>query len=141
MKRNFDQELANLRVLVIDDMEAMRQMEVSCLKDIGVMQVVSANNGEQAWRLLQQQPVDLIICDWDMPQLNGLQLLKRVRQADRISHIPFIMVTANSEGALVKRAVVDGVSDYLVKPFQPRDLGYRVIKVLHQLKPAASPTV
>ena len=137
MSQDLEAEIAKLRILVVDDMEAMVQMEASCLRDMGFQHVHMEKNGEKAWNYLNAYPVDLVICDWDMPHLNGLQLLKRIRGDSNLEHIAFIMVTATADGGAVKQAITDGVNDYLVKPFQPRELGYRVLKILNKRKTAS----
>ncbi len=134
MALNFDRELATLRVLVIDDMNTMRMMLAGCLKEMGFEHVSSEMDGERGWQYLSRNRVDIIICDWDMPKLNGLELLQRVRKDENLSHIPFLMVTAGAEVDRVKQALADGVTDYLVKPFQAKDLCYRVLKVLRKIQ-------
>ena len=130
-----DEIFGNLNVLVVDDMDAIRNLVNSCLQELGVNTVLLAPNGRVAWTELQNTQVDLIICDWDMPKVSGLELLKLVRGAKEYSHIPFLMLTATTEKEKVVGAVVAGVSDFLTKPFLPKDLEYRVIKLLRKVKP------
>lgn len=129
-----DEVFKTLSVLVVDDMDAIRNLVNSCLQELGVNNVLLAPNGRVAWNQLQNTPIDLIICDWDMPKVSGLELLKLVRDSKQHSHIPFLMLTATTEKEKVVGAVVAGVSDFLTKPFLPKDLEYRVIKLLRKVK-------
>ncbi len=122
-----------INLLVIDDMEAVRSVVSSCAKELGINNVFSAANGEAAWKQILNANIDLIICDWDMPVLSGIELLKRVRGSTDTNHIPFIMLTATTSGEQVKMAIENGVTDYLSKPFQPKQLEYRIIKVLRKV--------
>ncbi|MFL0796552.1 MAG: response regulator [Cellvibrionaceae bacterium] len=126
--------LKEIRVLIVDDMESIRNVINGCLRELGVEHTVQANNGEAAWKLLNETRIDMIVCDWDMPQVSGIEFLNMVRNAEEHSHIPFLMLTAESEKEKVSRAIKAGVSDYLTKPFQPKELEYRVIKLLRKVK-------
>lgn len=117
-------------VLVVDDATIMRNLEVSYLRDMGFANTPSAGNGRTALQYIIRNPVDMIICDWDMPDMDGLELLQSVKGDSRLKEIPFLMVTAVSEGAQVKKAIASGVTDYLTKPFQLEDFGYRVMKMM-----------
>lgn len=129
-----DEAFSELNVLVVDDMDAIRNLINSCLKELGVRDVFLAPNGRVAWNQLQNNRIDMIVCDWDMPQMTGFELLKTVRESKAHEHIPFLMLTATTEKINVVHAVEAGVSDYLSKPFLPKDLEYRVIKLLRKVK-------
>jgi len=131
---NLEKTLQMVNVLVVDDMESIRSLVNSCLKEIGVKQVCISHNGDDAWKKLQNTRIDIIICDWDMPKVSGLDLLKLIRGSDKHSHIPFLMLTATTEKESVVNALEVGVSDYLSKPFQPKELEYRFIKLLRKVK-------
>ncbi|ARN76289.1 hypothetical protein BST96_03570 [Oceanicoccus sagamiensis] len=126
--------LTRLHVLVVDDMEVMRSMVNSCLKEIGVTHITMCSNGDSAWRTLAGTSIDVIICDWDMPGKSGLELLNLVRSSDQHKTIPFLMLTATTEKERVADAVKAGVNDYLAKPFQSKELEYRVVKLLRKVK-------
>lgn len=126
--------IGKINILVVDDMEAIRSMINSCLKEIGADRVTMSCNGESAWEALKHTRIDLIICDWDMPELSGLELLVRVRGSASHRHIPFLMLTGTTEKEKVMSAIEAGVNDYLAKPFQPKELEYRVIKLLRKVK-------
>ncbi len=130
----FEKLLKEIRVLVVDDMESIRNVINSCLRELGVEHTVQANNGEAAWRVLNETRIDMIVCDWDMPQITGIEFLRMVRDAEEHKHIPFLMLTAEAEKDRVRSAIQAGVNDYLTKPFQPKELEYRVIKLLRKVK-------
>lgn len=131
--------LKKINVIVIDDMESMLALITSCLRNLGVEKIQTASNGQLAWKMLNKSKFDLIICDWDMPKMTGFELLKLVRESQLHQHIPFLLLTAAKEKKLVLEAVEAGVSDYLAKPFQPKELDYRIVKLLRKvdLQPAA----
>jgi two-component system, chemotaxis family, chemotaxis protein CheY len=107
------------RVLVVDDMMTMRKIVAKACKDIGFTDIVEAADGQKAWEALQASTpqVGLVISDWNMPNCTGLDLLKRVRSDSRFSKVPFVLLTAESEGHQVAEAVKSGVDSYIVKPF------------------------
>ena len=131
-------ELKKKRILVVDDQGSIRAVFQAFLKDLGFANVLSAIDGEDSIHFLEKHPVDLIICDWAMPKLSGLEVLQVVRSEEVTKTLPFMMVTSSSEIAKVQQAVELGVSDYLIKPFQPGQLCQKVIILLqassHQAK-------
>jgi len=106
-----------MKILVVDDFPTMRRIIRNLLKQLGYSNVVEADDGSTALAKLQQERFDLIISDWNMPTMNGLELLKNVRENEELRHIPFLMVTADAERDHVMQAVEAGVSSYIVKPF------------------------
>ena len=105
------------RVLVVDDFATMRRILKNVLKDIGLRRIAEADDGSTALELLKKDKFDLIISDWNMPKMSGLDLLKAVRSDGSLKDIPFVMVTAEAQKDCVLQAVQAGVSNYLVKPF------------------------
>ncbi|MDJ0738782.1 MAG: response regulator [Gammaproteobacteria bacterium] len=130
-------DLSKVKTLVVDDMPSMRMMIKAVLRDVGMVDVREAPDGEKAAESLDGAAVDLVICDWDMPKMNGLELLKRLRNDERHKGLPFIMLTANAQRDHVVEAIDAGVSDYLAKPFQPAEL---VRKILQALRAAGAST-
>jgi two-component system chemotaxis response regulator CheY len=117
-------ELNKQRILVVDDMRAMRTVVSRRLQKLGLTQVQTAEDGKAAWNellfaVVKHKPFDLIISDWQMPNLTGLDLLKLVRECDAYSDIPFMLVTAETDVDQVKEALCKGADGYLVKPFTP----------------------
>lgn len=120
----------SINVLVVDDFATMRQIFKGVLKQIGFTNVIEAEDGDSALRELKKEDVGLIISDWNMPNMTGLDLLKAVRGDEKLKSIPFIMVTAEGHKEIVVEAVKSGVSNYLVKPFSPETFGEKLEKVL-----------
>jgi len=133
MDAAIEKELTKRRVLVIDDMDSIRNVEAACLRQLGFTQVDALSNGKLALEFIAKNTVDIVVCDWDMPQVNGLEVLKALRAMPEHINTPFLMVTGTHDGPLVKEAITAGVTDYLVKPFQPNQLAYRVLKCLKEL--------
>lgn len=123
-------DLSKVKTLVVDDMSSMRMMIKAVLRDVGMVDVREAPDGEKAAESLDGAPVDLVICDWDMPNMNGLELLQRLRSDERHKALPFIMLTANAQRDHVVKAIDAGVSDYLAKPFQPAELVRKILQAL-----------
>lgn len=109
------------RVLVVDDMMTMRKIVAKACKDIGFSDITEAADGQKAWEAIQSATpaIGLVISDWNMPNCTGLDLLKRIRADGRFKNVPFVLLTAESEGHQVAEAVKSGVDNYIVKPFTP----------------------
>lgn len=107
----------NMKILVVDDFATMRRIIKNVLKQIGFMNVLEADDGTTALGILKKEKVDLIISDWNMPKMTGLDLLKAVRGDESMKTLPFLMVTAEAQKDNVLQAVQAGVSNYIVKPF------------------------
>lgn len=107
------------RILVVDDMMTMRKIVDKVCKEIGFTDITEAADGAIAYDLLRKSnpPFGLIISDWNMPNLSGLEFLKKVRADANFSKLPFLLVTAESEQHQIAEAVKAGVSNYVVKPF------------------------
>lgn len=121
------------RVLIVDDMMTMRKIVAKACKEIGFSDLVEAADGQKAWEALQSTSPDigLVISDWNMPNCTGIDLLRRVRADGRFKNLPFILLTAESEGHQVAEAVKAGVDNYIVKPFTP-DLLQRKLEETHK---------
>jgi two-component system chemotaxis response regulator CheY len=107
----------NMKVLVVDDFATMRRIVKNVLKQIGFSDIVEADDGATALDVLKENQIDLIVSDWNMPKMTGLDLLKTVRGDESTKEIPFLMVTAEAQKDNVLQAVQAGVSNYIVKPF------------------------
>lgn len=116
--------------LVVDDFEAMRQITATQLRALGAEQILVARNGKEALQMLGKQRVDVILADWYMPAMSGLDLLQAVRADARLCHLPFIMITAEAERERVAEAITAGVSDLLVKPYTAERLGARIVRAM-----------
>ena len=121
----------NMRILVVDDFQTMRRIIVNLLRQLGFTNMVEADDGSTAWERLQAgEHVDLIVSDWNMPKMTGMDFLKQVRASEKWKTTPFIMVTAEGKRENVIAAVQAGVSNYIVKPFNAATLKEKLVKVL-----------
>ena len=121
-------------VLVVDDMSTMRKYVRQCLSGFGVENVVEADDGDSAWAEVVKAieagaPFQLIITDWNMPRLPGIELLRMVRFDERTKDVPVLMLTAEGKQEQIIEAIQAGVSSYLVKPFTPEGLESRLLGV------------
>jgi two-component system chemotaxis response regulator CheY len=119
----------NMRVVIVDDYTTMLRILRNLLRQLEINNVDEANDGDSAFQLLQKNPPDLVISDWNMVPVTGLDLLRRVRADARLKHIPFIMVTAESKTENVIAAKQAGVSNYIVKPFNADTLRAKIASV------------
>jgi two-component system chemotaxis response regulator CheY len=108
----------------------MRRILKNILKQLGFKNLVEADDGTTAWDVLESQEIDLIISDWNMPKMTGLELLKKVRASDQYKKSPFLMVTAEAQKQNVIEAVQAGVSNYVVKPFTAEAISDKLKKIL-----------
>ena len=120
----------NLVALVVDDFATMRRIIRKILKDLQFQDVLEAENGADALKVLTTNKVDLIVSDWNMPVMTGLEFLKRVRADERLKSLPFLMVTAEAQKDTIFEAVQAKVSNYIVKPFTPAILEEKLAKIL-----------
>ena len=118
-----------MRILVVDDSSTMRRIIGTALKEIGLTNVVKADDGDVAWDIVQKGGIDLILSDHKMPNMSGEEFLKLVRSSDEFKNIPFIMITAEAFRDNVMNAVKLGVSSYIVKPFSAVQLLEKILKV------------
>ena len=123
---------ASLHCLVVDDQMTMRSLVRTSLQQLGVREIREAADGEIALREIVTKPAHLIISDYNMPNLDGLGLLRAVRAHPPISKTAFIMLTGRADRELVQQAVQFGVNNYLVKPFT-------VAQLKGKLKPSSAP--
>lgn len=119
-----------MKVLVVDDFATMRRIVKGVLKQLGFNDIIEAENGSSALDELKKEKVGLIVSDWNMPKMTGLDLLKAVREDETLKSIPFIMVTAEGQKENVLEAVKAGVSNYIVKPFTPETFNDKLQKVI-----------
>jgi len=111
-----------MKVLVVDDFATMRKIIKNVLKQIDILNVLEAENGKHALAVLKNDTVDLIISDWIMPEMTGIEFLKACKADETIRKIPFIMVTAEAQKDNIMEAIKSGVDNYIVKPFTPDKL-------------------
>jgi len=124
---------AGLKILVVDDQFAVRQVTRLALERIGVRMIHEAENGQAALQKAVSQPIDLIISEFNMPELDGLGLLRAVRGHPAVRKLPFILITGRGDRELVVTAAQAGVNNYLVKPFTEAILRQKMEEVMGKL--------
>ena len=119
-----------MNVLIVDDYNTMLRIMRNLLKQLNFTNVIDAIDGTEALKVLREETVGLVISDWNMEPMTGIQLLREVRGDDGLKHIPFIMITAESKSENVIAAKEAGVSNYIVKPFNAETLKSKMVSVL-----------
>lgn len=120
----------NMNVLIVDDYKTMLRIIENLLKQIGFKNIHQATDGGMALKILREMPMGLVISDWNMQPMTGLQLLKEVRADEKLKATPFIMITAESKTENVVAAKEAGVNNYIVKPFNAETLKQKISAVL-----------
>lgn len=119
-----------MTALVVDDFSTMRRIVKNILRDLEFKNILEADDGTTAVQILTSQKVDLIVSDWNMPKMSGLELLKYVRSNEHIKDTPFLMVTAEAQKENIIEAVKARVSNYIVKPFTAATLAEKLAKII-----------
>ncbi len=119
----------SMRVLVVDDFSTMRKIIKNILRQIGFENIVEADDGSTAWEILNKDNIEFVVSDWNMPQMTGIELLRKVRASEEYADLPFLMVTAEAQQENIIEAVQARVSNYIVKPFTPETLGEKIDKI------------
>ncbi len=119
----------NMKVLIVDDFATMRRILRNILKQIGFTNIAEADDGSTALKELKKEKYDLILCDWNMPEMPGIDLLNTMKSDDELKGIPFVMVTAEAQKDNIVGAVKAGVNSYIVKPFTAETIGDKLKKV------------
>jgi len=119
----------NMKILVVDDFATMRKIVRNILRQIGLTNVKEADDGASALPMVQGEQFDLIVSDWNMPKMNGLDFLKAVRADPSTKATPFLMVTAEALKENIIAATQAGVSNYIVKPFNAQTLEDKIKKI------------
>lgn len=128
----------DLRFLVVDDMKYMRATIKSMLRSLGFDRIEQANDGIEALRIMRAQRIDIIISDWQMEKMDGLELLQEIRADRSLASKPFMMITGESELRLVEMAIKAGVTEFVIKPFDPTTLSSKIKRIiLNKLKHTA----
>ena len=117
------------RILLVDDFATMRKIVRNELRKLGFKDILEAEDGKQALEVLTMATVDLVITDWNMPTMDGLELLKAIRADGRIKHLPVLMLTAEAKRENIIAALQAGVTNYIVKPFTADALKAKIDKV------------
>jgi two-component system chemotaxis response regulator CheY len=120
----------NMPILIVDDYKTMLRVLRNFLLQLNFGNIAEATDGSMALQKLRQQDFGFVISDWNMEPMTGMQLLREVRADDKLKHLPFIMITAESKSENVIAAKQAGVSNYIVKPFSAETLKSKMTSVL-----------
>ena len=124
-------DIADLRILVVDDSSFSRTFITRMLNDIGIENIVEAEDGKQALDLFEKQYFDLIVTDFNMPKMDGLQLIKKIRASDDQQTVPILMVTSEQNQNRLAAVEKAGVSALLDKPFEPATIRKLIVRLLN----------
>ena len=123
----------SIKVLVVDDMSTMRRIVKNVLKQIGYTDMGEAENGEEGLKKLRAGGYGLVVSDWNMPVMTGIELLRAIRADPELKHLPVLMVTAEAQKENIMEAVQAGVNNYVVKPFTAEALQEKLNKIFEKL--------
>ncbi|MEW6983250.1 chemotaxis response regulator CheY [Colwelliaceae bacterium 6471] len=123
----------NMKVLVVDDFSTMRRIVKNLLRDLGFTNIQEADDGSTALPMLQGGDFDFVVTDWNMPGMQGIDLLKAIRADSSLAHIPVLMVTAEAKKEQIVMAAQAGVNGYIVKPFTAATLKTKLDKIFERL--------
>ncbi len=127
----------NIKVLVVDDFSTMRRIVKNLLKQLGYINIDEAEDGAQAYEKLKGGNFGFVVSDWNMPNMDGLELVKAVRSNPDLKNLPILMVTAEAEKEKVITAIQAGVNNYIVKPFTGETLKEKMDKIFERINAAA----
>lgn len=127
----------DMKILVVDDFSTMRRIIKNLLRDLGFTNTTEADDGSTALPMLQKGDFDFLVTDWNMPGMQGIDLLKAVREDPELASLPVLMVTAESKRDQIVEAAQAGVNGYIVKPFTAQTLKEKIEKIFERLEAAA----
>jgi two-component system, chemotaxis family, chemotaxis protein CheY len=122
--------MASIKILIVDDSITIRRIITNALKTVGFTDTIEASNGKEALEKLTSGKVDFIITDWNMPEMNGLDLIKEVRANPVYSAMPILMITTRGTEHDVVEALQAKVNSYIMKPFTPQELKEKIEGIL-----------
>ncbi|MFT4731624.1 MAG: two-component system chemotaxis response regulator CheY [Gammaproteobacteria bacterium] len=122
-----------MKILVVDDFSTMRRIIKNLLKDLGFTSIQEADDGNTALPMLVQGDFDFVVTDWNMPGMQGIDLLRAIRADDNLKHLPVLMVTAEAKKEQIVAAAQAGVNGYVVKPFTAATLQEKLEKIFQRL--------
>ena len=120
----------DIQILLVEDHLTIRKLLVNILRQQGFKNFLQADHGEAAWKILNETQVDLVIADWSMPVMDGMELLLNIRQNEKTKSIPILMITAKSQKQDVMEAIEKGANNYIIKPFEPATIIAKIQDVL-----------
>ena len=123
----------NMKILIVDDFSTMRRIIKNLLRDLGFNNTQEADDGSTALPMLQKGDFDFVVTDWNMPGMQGIDLLKAIRADDSLKHLPVLMVTVEAKREQIIAAAQAGVNGYVVKPFTAATLKEKLDKIFERL--------
>lgn len=117
-------------IITVDDSSTMRRIIKNTLQKLGFETILEAGNGVEALEIMSKNKVDMIVTDWNMPEMDGLTFVKAVRAKDEYKDLPILMITTEAAKEDILTALRSGVNNYVVKPFTPETLQEKVFKLL-----------
>ncbi|HEX4912104.1 MAG: chemotaxis response regulator CheY [Permianibacter sp.] len=123
----------NMKILIVDDFSTMRRIIKNLLRDLGFTNTQEADDGATALPMLQNGNFDFLITDWNMPGMQGIDLLKTVRADPNLNTLPVLMVTAEAKREQIVEAAQAGVNGYIVKPFTAQTLEEKINKIFERI--------
>lgn len=126
----------NMKILIVDDFSTMRRIIKNLLRDLGFTNTSEADDGTTALPMLQGGKFDFLVTDWNMPGMQGIDLLKAVRSDPELASLPVLMVTAESKKEQIVEAAQAGVNGYVVKPFTAATLKEKIDKIFERIEAA-----
>ncbi len=123
----------NIKVLIVDDFSTMRRIIKNLLRDLGFTNTFEADDGNSALPLLKGGDFEFVVTDWNMPIMQGIDLLKEIRKDPKLKHLPVLMVTAEAKREQIIEAAQAGVNGYIVKPFTAGTLKTKLDKIFERL--------
>ncbi len=125
---------SKIKFLVVDDFSTMRRIVRNLLKELGYVNADEAEDGAIALQKLKNAPFDFVVSDWNMPNMDGLQLLQAVRADPSLKHLPVLMITAEAKKENIIAAAQSGANGYIVKPFTAATLNEKLSKIFEKLE-------
>lgn len=128
------EDISQIRAIVVDDMEILTLMLLKQLQEIGIAQIKRVKDGEEAISEIEKAyeektPFDLVLCDWNMPNKTGLEVLKHLRKKNEFKRLPFIMITSETEKRQIMLAKKNGITDYIAKPCSSEILKEKIERI------------
>ncbi len=122
-----------MKILIVDDFSTMRRIIKNLLRDLGFTNTFEADDGHTALPLLQNGDFEFVVTDWNMPIMEGIDLLKEIRKDPKLKHLPVLMVTAEAKREQIVEAAQCGVNGYIIKPFTAGTLKEKLDKIFERL--------
>ena len=127
----------DMKILIVDDFSTMRRIIKNLLRDLGYTNTAEADDGTTALPMLKGGGFDFLVTDWNMPGMQGIDLLRKVREDEKLADLPVLMVTAEQKREQIVIAAQAGVNGYIVKPFTAQTLKEKLDKIFERIEGAA----